>query len=349
MTFRRKVVGQDMVSPNAKKTILFADEDGGLRKLLAGSLARSGYNLIAATGGEDALQKAGGSAGTIHLLLAGVDLPGMTGIELAIQMKRERPGTKILLLSRLDSGMLLLLNDGWQFLPKPFMADMLQNRIRDFLGGQPPPGEHVPEYSEVSEPVAEEARSAKTVLFAEGKGLRQSASISLRTAGYPLIAASSGKEALQKAHEFDGPIHILVATIEMPDMTGIELARRLNRDRPGTKILLVSTLDSGTLVLGHGWHFLAAPFESEMLRTTVRDILTEEPDDARNGLEKLTSRETQVLRLIAAGNSTKQVAGRLGIAFKTAVGHRSSLMKKLGIHDTVTLVRYAIREGFIDP
>ena len=63
----------------------------------------------------------------------------------------------------------------------------------------------------------------------------------------------------------------------------------------------------------------------------------------------LTPRETQVLALIACGNSTKQVASALGVTFKTAVGHRSSLMRKLSIHDTANLVRYAIRTGLIQP
>jgi DNA-binding NarL/FixJ family response regulator len=62
----------------------------------------------------------------------------------------------------------------------------------------------------------------------------------------------------------------------------------------------------------------------------------------------LTNRETQMLKLIAAGHSTKQAAFLLGIRFKT-VGHRSQLMKKLEIHDTATLVRFAIRIGLIEP
>jgi DNA-binding CsgD family transcriptional regulator len=63
----------------------------------------------------------------------------------------------------------------------------------------------------------------------------------------------------------------------------------------------------------------------------------------------LTNRETQILKLIAAGNSTKQAAFILGIKFKTAVGHRSQLMKKLRIHDTASLVRFAIRTGLVEP
>jgi DNA-binding CsgD family transcriptional regulator len=66
-------------------------------------------------------------------------------------------------------------------------------------------------------------------------------------------------------------------------------------------------------------------------------------------MEQLTAREIEVLCLIAEGCSTKQVAVRLGIAFKTAVSHRTRLMHKLEIHDAATLVRYAIGSGLITP
>ncbi len=62
-------------------------------------------------------------------------------------------------------------------------------------------------------------------------------------------------------------------------------------------------------------------------------------------LSVLTSREREVLRLIAAGYSTKQIAAELDIAFKTAVTHRTRLMSKLDLHETASLTRYAIRHG----
>jgi DNA-binding NtrC family response regulator len=129
-------------NPNANKTILFADDDGQLQQFVATLLTKCGYHLILASDGLAALQKARDYEGVIHLLLSDVEMPGMTGIELAIQLGRERPDTKILLISGLDSG-LLVLNNGWQFLPKPFMADMLRDRIRDFLTEQPSIKEHL--------------------------------------------------------------------------------------------------------------------------------------------------------------------------------------------------------------
>ncbi len=127
---------------NSGKTILFAEDDGALRSFVSALLVRSGYDLIVATDGKEALEKAQQHVGTIHLLLSDVEMPRMTGIELAIQLNQERPETKILLISGLNTGMLVL-NNGWQFLPKPFVGDMLRDRIRDFLSEQPPVAKHL--------------------------------------------------------------------------------------------------------------------------------------------------------------------------------------------------------------
>lgn len=65
--------------------------------------------------------------------------------------------------------------------------------------------------------------------------------------------------------------------------------------------------------------------------------------------EKLTPREKEVLNLIADGNTTKQIATALGITFKTVACHRTSLIQKFGVHESVSLVRSAIRNGIIEP
>ena len=138
MAFRLK--GWGTMVPNdrtSQTTILLADDDGQLRKLVSALLIQCGYNVIVANDGKDALEKAAVFGGVIHLLLSDVEMPGMTGIELAIQLNQKRPDTKVLMISGLATGMLVL-NNGWQFLPKPFMADMLRDRVRDFLNEQPP-------------------------------------------------------------------------------------------------------------------------------------------------------------------------------------------------------------------
>ena len=126
---------------NAAITILFADDDGPLQKFVAALLEKCGYNVIAASNGTEAIAKARACQGVIHLLLSDIEMPG---IELAIQLNRERPDTKILLFSGLDAGMLVLTNH-WQFLPKPFLTQMLGDRIRDFLSEHPSIKEHLPD------------------------------------------------------------------------------------------------------------------------------------------------------------------------------------------------------------
>jgi DNA-binding NarL/FixJ family response regulator len=277
-------------------------------------------------------------------------------MELAIQVHRERSDTKILLICGLDSGILTLEKD-WQFLPKPLMANLLRDTIQDLLSDQQFPVEHASELSPAGQIASGSASSERNILFVEGGGFRHSAALSAQTDDWRLIVAGSGAEALQKAAEFAGAIHLLVANLDIADMTGVELAQRLNKQQPDMEILLVSTMGSGTLILGHGWHFLPVPFEAAMLRHKVLEILGDSGPlvpkyssaaNAGVGPRKLTNREVQILKLIAAGNSTKQAAALLGIAFKTAAGHRSRLMKKLAIHETTGLVRYAIRAGFID-
>jgi DNA-binding NarL/FixJ family response regulator len=73
------------------------------------------------------------------------------------------------------------------------------------------------------------------------------------------------------------------------------------------------------------------------------------PHPSARTMDSLTARETEVLRCVALGHSTKEVAYLLGISFKTAACHRYRVMDKLGIHDVVNLTRYAIREGLVRP
>ncbi len=209
-----------------------------------------------------------------------------------------------------------------------------------------------------SKPAGRESRFVRTIVLAEsGHRLRQSISVSLRAGGYSVIEAGSGQEATQKVLRFNAPVQVLLANVEMPDMMGIDLAQRLTLVRPNIKTILLFKLDSGMLIFGRGWQFLPAPFESAMLKSRIQDLLRDPESSAGvsppNEIgpvekEKLTEREYQVLKLIVDGSSTKEVAATLGIAFKTSVGHRSRLMKKLGLHDSVSLVRYAIRTGLID-
>jgi DNA-binding NtrC family response regulator len=127
---------EKVLTSKSEHTILFADDNEDFQKPVAALLHRSGYGVITASDGKHALQKAREFDGTIHLLSSDIEMPGMTGIELSIQLNQERPDTRILLISGgVDSG-LLVRKLGWQFLRKPLVFDMLRDRIRDLLTEQ---------------------------------------------------------------------------------------------------------------------------------------------------------------------------------------------------------------------
>lgn len=119
------------LQPNGK-TILLAEDEQQVRSFVLAMLQNNGYNVIVAVDGQEALEKSRQHKDTIHLLLSDVEMPNMTGIELATQVQIDRPEIRILLMSGMTSGMLLL-NEGWQFLPKPFMASLLKERIQHLI------------------------------------------------------------------------------------------------------------------------------------------------------------------------------------------------------------------------
>ena len=110
-------------------TILFVEDADQLRKFIAKFLVMCGYNLIVASGSREALQKATEFDGKIDLLLSDIEMPKMNGLELAVQSGKQRPDTKVLLVSAMD-GDRLIINNGWAFLPKPFFPEDLKQRIR---------------------------------------------------------------------------------------------------------------------------------------------------------------------------------------------------------------------------
>jgi DNA-binding NarL/FixJ family response regulator len=88
--------------------------------------------------------------------------------------------------------------------------------------------------------------------------------------------------------------------------------------------------------------------DPEIARDVLRDRGREAlPDQADDPYESLTDREKQVLKLVAEGNSNKEIAETLGISVKTAMAHREHLMGKLGVHSRTELIRFALRRGVI--
>jgi two-component system response regulator NreC len=181
-----------------------------------------------------------------------------------------------------------------------------------------------------------------------------------------MAEASDGQEAVRLIETQQPDIAIL--DISMPTLNGIDAARGLSRSAPKTKVILLTqheeeqyiheALEAG--VKGYVLKNQVANDLIQAIRQVGRGEFYLSPGISRAVMEAyrnkserpadpLTARERQVLQLIAEGKSTKDTASVLGISVKTAESHRMRLMQKLNIHETASLVRYAVRRGLIQP
>lgn len=204
------------------------------------------------------------------------------------------------------------------------------------------------------------------VLLADDHVLvRQSLRALLEREGFQVVAESSdGHEALRQAqtHQPD----IAVMDISMPLLNGLEAAREMPSSSPKTKTILLTQhyeeqYLSEALEVGVKGYVLKSQAAADLVHAISRILRDEtylspgvsasvvEAYCSRSGRsrDRLTARERQVLQLIAEGKSTKELASVLGISTKTAESHRTRLMQKLDIHETATLVLYAVRRGIV--
>jgi DNA-binding NarL/FixJ family response regulator len=180
--------------------------------------------------------------------------------------------------------------------------------------------------------------------------------------------AASGRQAVELTRELRPAV--VVMDIAMPLLNGLEATRQIRKSFPATKVLILSAHRDDAYVeqvasLGAAG-FLLKQTSSEILAKAIRAVQKGStffsPEVARQvncrGLKarstakkrknRLSSREIEVLQLIAEGKPNKQVAAELGVSFKTVDKHRQNLMSKLDIHDVAGLTRYAIAEGIIE-
>ncbi|HWY77632.1 MAG TPA: response regulator transcription factor [Verrucomicrobiae bacterium] len=183
--------------------------------------------------------------------------------------------------------------------------------------------------------------------------------------------AETGRQAVQLTKKLRPTV--VVMDIAMPLLNGLEATRQIRKDLPDTKVLILSAHSDDAYVeqmtdLG-AVGFLLKQTSSHVLATAIREVqkgntffnpavsgrLNGRNPRAPGGNEgfkkknnRLSSREVEVLQLIAEGLPNKQVAAELGVSFKTVDKHRQHLMAKLNIHDVAGLTRYAIAEGIIE-
>ena len=178
--------------------------------------------------------------------------------------------------------------------------------------------------------------------------------------------ASNGREALELAAK--APPDVAIIDISMPLLNGVDAARELKKSLPKTKVILLTKHDEDQYVtealrVGVSGYVLKSQVASDLvhaIQEVCRGSVYLSPSISRAVIgaylsksnapaDPLSARERQVLQLVGEGKSTKEVAEQLGVSVKTAESHRARLMRKLDIHETASLVRYAIRHGLIQP
>lgn len=176
--------------------------------------------------------------------------------------------------------------------------------------------------------------------------------------------AADGVEAVDRAVEEQ--VDLAILDVAMPTLTGLQAAEALHRRRPETKVLLLSMYDNEQYFFaaaraGAAGYLLKSSADEDIV-AACRAVLAGAPFVAPAGVgevtrrqlqqgeeDSLTRRELEVLKQVAEGRTTREIADALVISVKTVERHRSNIMDKLGIRDRVQLARYAIRRGLVEP
>lgn len=182
--------------------------------------------------------------------------------------------------------------------------------------------------------------------------------------------ATNGREALKLAEERNPDVVVL--DLSMPDLNGMDAARMLRKSLPSCKIIVFTMHESEQLVQevfqagadGYvlksdaGEHLLKAVaavlagehfFSGKVSEVIFEGFLRSAEGGGETTALRPTTREREILQLLAEGKSNKEVAATLGISVKTAETHRAAIMRKLGFQTISDLVRYAIRNNLIQP
>jgi len=183
--------------------------------------------------------------------------------------------------------------------------------------------------------------------------------------------ARNGREAVQMATTLRPCIAVL--DIAMPELNGIEATRQIRHVSPATEVLILSMHNSEAVVReaikAGAKGFILKTDTTRLLKTAVESLAAHKsfftstasdillhgcvdphaPTEGESLPCHLSPREREVVQLIAEGNSSKEIADKLGVSVKTIEAHRSNIMRKLNFHSVSEVVRYAIRNEIIDP
>ncbi len=217
----------------------------------------------------------------------------------------------------------------------------------------------------------QETASIRVLLVDDHTILRQGVSSLL--AGEPDMSvvgeARDGLEAVEQVDRLEPDV--VVMDMVMPRMNGLEATTQIKKRHPNVRILILSMYDDDEYVqqifqagaagyvlkrvaaddlvraireVHGGSSFLYPPIAAKLIEDYVRRVRGTQTEKAN---EPLTTREREVLKLIAEGNTNHQIAEQLTVSKKTIESHRANIMRKLDLHDVTELVKYALRKGLI--
>lgn len=182
--------------------------------------------------------------------------------------------------------------------------------------------------------------------------------------------AGDGAEAVELSSR--GDVDLAILDIAMPRMTGLQAAREMSRRAPAVRILMLSMYDNEqyffeALKAGASGYVLKSVADRDLVEACraamrgepflyagavtalIRDYLQRNRQNDRIPDSILTPREEEIVKLIAEGHSSKEIAHTLVISAKTVDRHRANILQKLGMRDRLELTRFAIRAGLVEP
>ncbi len=187
-----------------------------------------------------------------------------------------------------------------------------------------------------------------------------------------LVVAETGDGAEAVERTRNGDVDLAILDIAMPRMTGLQAAREMSRLAPGVRILMLSMYDNEqylfeALKSGASGYVLKSVADRDLVEACraamrgepflypgavtalIRDYLQRHRQGERIPDNILTPREEEIVKLIAEGHSSQEIADILVISVKTVDRHRANILQKLGMRDRLELTRFAIRAGLVEP
>ena len=191
-----------------------------------------------------------------------------------------------------------------------------------------------------------------------------------RQSGFAVVAeAADGRQAVEAAEAVSPDVAVI--DIGMPNLNGIEAARRITEKRPETAVVILSMHADESYVLralksgARGYLLKDSPeedlihairavhdgkafFSPEISKMLAEDYMRQmRQRGVEDSYELLTPREREILQMLGEGNSNKEVAAKLNLSLHTVETHRGNLLEKLNLHSTAELILYAVRKGIV--